>query len=413
MPDTIGFLSLPTESIATWSVALVLAFGLTVGCGSSGANSSTVPDGGVAPDGGVETSTNDGDGAGGGDDGAGGSDGTGGAPARDSGPLPGSDATAPPSSWINATGNLAGMPSECGNLTLVSAEPTSSLVIAGVALHGLYATQDGGKTWHALGSGAGSASITNRPSSIVYDPAHSDVFWESGIYNGGGVYKTTDNGVTLLGLGKITHNDLVSVDFTDPARKTLLVGGHEQKQTLYRSTDGGGTWTNVGLNLPAASHFSSAPIVIDGQTHLVGCCGWGSGTCGVWRTNNGGTSWTSVSTLSVAGTPLRATSGAIFWPIIYGGGMAKSTDQGQSWTQAVKGTVTSTPVELPDGRIVSIGNDHLMISSDGATWTAIGDPLPFKASGVAYSAQTKAFFIWHNDCGNAVLADAIMSAGFN
>ena len=44
--------------------------------------------------------------------------------------------------------------------------------------------------------------ITNRPSAIVYDPEHADTFWEAGIYNGGGVYKTEDNGKTFVQLGK-------------------------------------------------------------------------------------------------------------------------------------------------------------------------------------------------------------------
>src|SRR6185369_11119165 len=94
--------------------------------------------------------------------------------------------TAPPAAWANATGNLAGMSSECGNLGLVSANPCSDMVIAGVARAGLWGTEDGGKTWVKLGAGAGSAVITNRISAIVYDPAAPGTFWESGIYNGGG-----------------------------------------------------------------------------------------------------------------------------------------------------------------------------------------------------------------------------------
>ena len=49
------------------------------------------------------------------------------------------------------------MSSECGNLGLVSADPCSSMVIAGVAAAGLWASENGGQTWSKLGSGAGSA----------------------------------------------------------------------------------------------------------------------------------------------------------------------------------------------------------------------------------------------------------------
>jgi hypothetical protein len=95
-------------------------------------------------------------------------------------------------------------------------------------------------------------------------------FWESGIYNAGGVYRTTDDGTTLLALGNVTHNDSISVDFTDPMRQTLLAGTHEQSGHLFRSTDGGNTWTDIGPNLPTGTGFSSQALVIDAQTHLLG-----------------------------------------------------------------------------------------------------------------------------------------------
>src|SRR5262252_5424528 len=99
--------------------------------------------------------------------------------------------------WVNVTGNLAGMASECGNLTILSVMPGSGTVIAGVAASGLWANSTG-TTWSHLGSGAGSDPITNRPSWIVYDPVSPAVFWESGIYHSdSGINKTTDNGVTF------------------------------------------------------------------------------------------------------------------------------------------------------------------------------------------------------------------------
>src|SRR6476660_3636862 len=96
--------------------------------------------------------------------------------------------------WVNVTGNLAGMPSECGNLCLLSPVPGQDRIIAGIAKRGLWQTTDGGATWTALGQGAGSDAIVNRPSRIVYDPTDARTFWESGIYNSFGIYKTSDNG---------------------------------------------------------------------------------------------------------------------------------------------------------------------------------------------------------------------------
>jgi hypothetical protein len=67
---------------------------------------------------------------------------------------------------------------------------------------------------------------------------------------------------------------------------------------------------------------------------------------------------------------------------------------------------------LPDGRLVAVGSDHLIVSSDhGKSWTNLGEALPYQPAGVTYSPSQRAFFIWRNDCNSAVLTNAVMSAG--
>jgi len=56
--------------------------------------------------------------------------------------------------WVNVTGNLADMDSECGNLCLLSVVPGQDKIIAGIAKRGLWQTADGGITWTPLGHGA-------------------------------------------------------------------------------------------------------------------------------------------------------------------------------------------------------------------------------------------------------------------
>ncbi len=400
-----------TYACCRWRGLIAAGPGTDAG-GGAGVGGGTAGVGGGSS-GGVGGGGGGGVGVGGGSGGAVGSGGAGGMPI----------VVAPPSKWINATGNLAGMPSECGNLTLVSAKPGSNVVIAGVAKAGLWATTDGGKAWGKLGSGAGSAVITNRTSAIVYDPDHPDVFWESGIYNGGGVYKTTDGGNTFQQQGSVTHNDSVSVDLGDPARKTMLAGPHEANHKLFRSTDAGATWTDIGASLPAGTGFCTATLVLDAKTFLVGCNGGGG--LGIFRSTDGGIGWTTASPKGGLAEPLVATDGTIYWPGSQGG-LLKSTDKGVSFTEVADGTTVPASVapvviaQLPDKRIVLPGKDHLLASSDGGTtWKPIGEPLPFPGGGfdgthgVTYSAQTKTFFVWKWDCGDQVPVDAIMSAGFD
>ena len=329
-------------------------------------------------------------------------------------------AGAPPSgTWTNMTSNLANLPSECGNLSYMTAKPDEDFLIAGIAQKGLWGSHDGGASWQALGSGAGSAMITNRTSTIVFDPKDSTRWWESGLYNGGGVYETSDDGVTLVGLGTIGQNDLVSVDLSDPARKTLLAGGHEQSQTVYQSTDGGMTWNKIGAGLPANTNCTN-PLVIDAQTYLVGCGGYGGGPIGVYRTVNSGAVWSNVSMLGGVDAPLVASDGSIYWADSDGGGLIRSVDQGQHWTSVVSSGVINSvhPIELPDGRLATLGTHYILASSDhGSTWAPASAELPYSdAVGLAYSSQQKAFYIWHFTCGASPLpvpSDAIMRFAYD
>jgi len=249
-----------------------------------------------------------------------------------------------------------------------------------------------------------------------FDPTNPDVFWESGICNANGVYKTSDNCNIFAALGEVHHTDSVSVDLSDPQRQTLLAGGHEQKQTVYRSENGGTSWTNVGQNLPAGTNFCTTALVLDKQVHMVGCSGYAGGTDGVFRTTDGGKTWVHTATQSDAENPLWASDGTIYWSLIYDKGMIKSTDQGNTWTAPIGGNTvkTSHPIELPDGRIVMVGPKTLMISSDkGAHFTALGTAPPMVPASVAYSPYRNAFYVRNWDCGNVVLSNAVMQYGFD
>ena len=302
--------------------------------------------------------------------------------------------------WVDATANLAGMASECGNMYYVGASPTQDLVIAGVALQGLWANDAATGQWARLGTAG--AQIMNRTASIVFDPDVPNRLWESGHYSGAGAFRSTDGGKTFQALGAITHLDALSVDLSDPQRRTLLAGSHERAD-LYRSTDGGATWTNLASRLPAGIGFVSQPLVLDAKRHLVGTSN--ADGSGIFLSTDGGSTWQQVAKQGVAGLPLVARDRSIYWPV-KGGGLVRSTDDGATWTLVTGGGVLASYdlVELPDGRLVSAGATHLIISDDqGVTWRALGPEFPTKgAYGVAYSDARHAVFIWQWDCGNKV-----------
>jgi photosystem II stability/assembly factor-like uncharacterized protein len=255
--------------------------------------------------------------------------------------------------------------------------------------------------------------ITNRPSSITYDPSHPNTFWESGIYNSGGVYETMDNGVTFKQLGNLIHTDFVSVDLSDPARRTLLSGRHETSN-LYRSGDGGATWVDISSTLPAGIGYTTSPLVVNARVHLLGTATVpGSG---VFRTTDGGATWSRVFQGGVAGPALVAKSdGAIYWLLADGNGLIRSTDQGLTW-QTVVGpgrisTSTGSLIELPDGRLATLGGYVIVSADHGVTWQAVGPPLPYSPTGMIYAPFRKAFYVWRFDCNvggdTSVKPDAI------
>jgi hypothetical protein len=218
---------------------------------------------------------------------------------------------------------------------------------------------------------------------------------------------STTKGGSIEQLGSVSHNDYVSVDFRDPSRQTLLAGGHEQAKTLWRSTDGGQTWTDIGGNLPANANVSGTPLIVNAQTYLINAPGSGGGA-GIYRSRDAGMSWQLVSPLGPSGPPLVGLNGAIYWPL--DGGLLKSTDSGVTWTRVGSNLEPVLPIELSNGRLISFGAGRLMISADGgSTWSASGPPLPFAPSGLIYSVRRQAFFIWRGDCGSVVPRDAVMS----
>ncbi|MGA2621567.1 MAG: hypothetical protein ABSF26_28530 [Thermoguttaceae bacterium] len=292
--------------------------------------------------------------------------------------------------WLNVTSNVGGEKWGAYGVTYMKAVPGSKQVIAGVSERGLWATGDGGATWRKLGGN----EMTFRPGRIVFDPGNTSVFWVSGCY-GNAPFQTVDGGKTFRRLGKLAHADGVAVDFSDPARKTLLLGLHEQSQSLQLSRDGGATWTKIGDTLPADSNHSTDPIILGVKTFLINTAGWKpKATLGIYRTEDRGRTWTRVSAYGPQGPALVASDGAIYWQRVWGGGLLKSPDQGRTWKQ-ISRAVKDNPIELPNKRLAGLADAQILVSADGgASWTKLGPPAPFKPNGITYSDQGQCFYAW-------------------
>jgi hypothetical protein len=268
----------------------------------------------------------------------------------------------------------------------------------------VYGSSDDGTTWQVLNKDT--LKLDSIGIGFSNDP--------STFFVSGGLYKTTNGGTTFAAITGPApaikkgyfDSEVVSVG---PDGMTVLTNIHETK-LLYRSTDGAKTWDEIGSTLPSTIDFPAYPLVLDESTHLVGCSyaidgAWdtGGGTAGIYRTTNGGASWTQVSNSEAVGIP-TAVGSHIFWSFQANnsGGMVVSADHGSTWTVATQSSLNPwvTPIVMPDGRIATLdAAGNVVTSADGAApWTPVGPALSqANLQGVVYEPVGKAFFAWTRD----------------
>ena len=245
--------------------------------------------------------------------------------------------------------------------------------------NGVYKSTDGGKTWVHIGL-ADSRMIAN----IALDPTNPDrVFVAAlghpyGPNSERGVFRSTDGGKTwekVLYKDEYTSANDVVMDPSDP--QTLYAALWQQQQSfregdefggsgngIFKSTDGGTTWTHLSDGLPPAIEANLAIAPSDPR----------------------------IVYAMVAGVPPRGarTRGGATTGVV---GLYKSTDAGAHWTAADDPNVTGDSAHPADPRpLVRIGggdlptlaidskNPDIVYSSStvlwrtndgGRTWTAV------------------------------------------
>jgi photosystem II stability/assembly factor-like uncharacterized protein len=220
----------------------------------------------------------------------------------------------------------------------------------------------------------GPAVMGGRVSDIALDPENPAVFYIG--FATGGVATTTNGGATFRGIfddQKVASIGAVAVAASNP--KILWVGtgeGNDRNSSgwgdgVYRSTDGGETWTNVGLkDSKAIARIAVDPT--DPDTAYVASLGnlWAAGPDrGLFKTSDGGKTWKAVLQAPTPFTNRVGCAGVVLdpsdpdtvyaalyarrrspWSFTYGpeatdgkdlGGIFKSSDSGATWKKLEKG----------------------------------------------------------------------------
>jgi photosystem II stability/assembly factor-like uncharacterized protein len=197
--------------------------------------------------------------------------------------------------------------------------------IYGAGANRFFVSSDAGATWVQRGAG-----LPTQFSRFIVTATTPPTLW---LYDTGtGLYRSTDGGATFSqsGLGR-TDLVLIAADPGDPRTIYAIRDDYFQRQ-FFRSTDSGATWAAVDLDaagLPTATLAALAVDPFDGA-HL-----WaGTARDGVLVSADSGASWTPGITglprdRSVCG--LAASPGGATLHAIADGSLWTSRDGGASW----------------------------------------------------------------------------------
>ncbi len=185
---------------------------------------------------------------------------------------------------------------------------------------GVYKTTDGGQTWKHLG-----LKNTERISDIILHPTNSSIAYVAALghlWNANeerGVYKTTDGGQTWTRILYLDENTGAADLAIDPQNPDVLYAamwgfrrwpwffdsGFGGKSGLYKTTDGGQTWTTAHNGLPQETLGRMAVAVAPSNPDIV----YLTVECkakdkkGLYLSTDAGASWQKVNNES--GTTVR------------------------------------------------------------------------------------------------------------
>ena len=209
-------------------------------------------------------------------------------------------------------------------------------------------------------SSVGALAVSESDPNVIYAGMGESTI-RADVSHGDGVYKSTDRGRTWvhLGLADTRHISEIRIHPRDPDRVWVAALGHafgpNSERGVFRTTDGGASWERV---LYTDDGSGAADLALDTRNPAVLYASlwethrnfWelvsGGPGSGLWKSTDGGTTWTEITAklglpasatvgkIGVAASPVR--SGRV-WALVESDaapGLYRSDDFGDTWTLA-------------------------------------------------------------------------------
>lgn len=281
--------------------------------------------------------------------------------------------------WSHSSEGLTYAEGEDPIKTGWSLSPGKDCIYVGVEPAGLFRSEDGGQSWSHV---EGLRNHPTRPHwmpgggglnlhTIIRHPEDDAQLWVG--MSAVGIFHTADGGKTWAPRNQGTRNDYAPEDqkyaeWGQCVHSIAMAAGspnrlYQQNHCgMYRSDDGGLSWSSIEAGLPSTFGFPSATHPRDPETlYLVPLNGDVLGRfvpdakAAVWRTRDGGETWTDLRAglpqeqayfgvlrqamttdkLDPAGVYFGTSSGSLF----------VSADEGENWIEAATHLPTITSVE--------------------------------------------------------------------
>lgn len=247
---------------------------------------------------------------------------------------------------------------------------------------GIWKSTNGGNTWNYL----------NSTNSINFDFVQNIIVDDQGavyVCTQAGLFKSTNGGSSwnrILGRNASANSDNINDIVLDGSTIYVSIGLDDQ-DGIYKSTDRGSSWTKLTNGLPTQNYARIEMDIAASNTSVLYALfeKESDASClGIYKTTNGGSSWTSVENPPAYGMANFARSQAWYnlsvavdpsdpeHVIIGGIDLLKSTNGGSSWTQLSTWVENGPHPTVHSDQHVLLFNpsnsNDLIVGNDGGVW---------------------------------------------